>query len=84
VTGKRTDICTRALHDYSDRETADYESNFCNSVGNSDYVRRPWRITTFVSEDSREIKPLQIPGDTDTDSESLTEPIAKCHADASA
>jgi hypothetical protein len=65
-------------------DSVDDESNCCNGVSNSDFIRRPRRITTFLSEDSREIEPLQIPGDTDTDSESLTEPIAERYADACA
>ena len=40
----------------------------------------------FVSEDNREIEPLQIPGNahSDTDSDSFTEPLAKRYADACA
>jgi len=40
----------------------------------------------FVSEDNREIEPLQIPGNahSDTDSDSFTEPFAKRYADACA
>jgi len=38
----------------------------------------------FVSEDSREIEPLQIPGNAHTDTDSLAEPFAERHGDACA